>query len=107
MKAPKLLVVAALGALAPLAAAIAQTPDPAPDSTAVPQSQADTPSTSAKQGTSFEALDTNGDGRISKEEASVDENVTQQFARYDKNGDGYIDRAEVSQANNPPPVKEK
>jgi len=105
MKAPKLLVVAALGALAPLAAAVAQTPDPAPDSTAVPQSQADTPS--AKQGTSFEALDTNGDGRISKEEASVDENVTQQFARYDKNGDGYIDRAEVSQANNPPPVKEK
>jgi Ca2+-binding EF-hand superfamily protein len=89
-----------IGALAPLAAAVAQTPDPAPDN-AVPQTQ------SSQQGSSFDSLDTNGDGRISKDEAAADANVTAQFSRYDKNGDGYIDRAEVSQANNPPPVKEQ
>ena len=107
MKASRLLVVAAMGALAPLAAAVAQTPDqaPAPDTTAVPQSQTETPS--SQKGSSFDSLDKNGDGRISKEEAAADENVTAQFSRYDKNGDGYIDRAEVSQANNPPPVKEQ
>lgn len=53
-----------------------------------------------QQGTTFESLDTNSDGKISKDEAAANENVKTQFAHYDVNGDGFIERAEVSAANN-------
>jgi EF hand len=72
----------AASALLPLAIAFAQSPSPS----------------SQGQGATFESLDTDGDGRISKTEASANESVSAQFSRYDVNGDGFIERAEVSQA---------
>jgi hypothetical protein len=40
----------------------------------------------------FEKLDTNGDGRISQTEASVETNLV--FSSADVNGDGYLDKSE-------------
>ncbi len=70
----------------PFAAAIAQAPPPDQGS---PQQGA----------ASFESLDTNSDGRISKTEAEANANVKAQFSSYDLNGDGYIERSEVDRAN--------
>ena len=90
MKAIHLL---AAAALLPFAA-LAQTPSPQP---------ADPPATAPQQGqgASFESLDTNADGRISKDEAAANASVMAQFSNYDLNGDGYIERAEVNKANEP------
>src|SRR5262245_6567229 len=93
--ASRLIAVGAAVTLLPLAAALAQspTPDPArapPDQTQPPQQS---------RGASFESLDANGDGRISREEAESNAGVKEQFSRYDVNGDGFIERAEVNQAN--------
>jgi len=49
-----------------------------------------------KAGASFNALDTNRDGRISRAEASADSKIV--FARADANGDGYIDTMEYAKA---------
>lgn len=87
MKASSLIVAGAAVALLPLTAAIAQSP-PAPP--------AEQP---AQQGASFESLDTNSDGRISKIEAEANAGVKEQFASYDLNGDGFIERDEVERAN--------
>ena len=90
MKATRLLI-GGVAALLPFVAAQAQTPPPpAPDSP--PQQQ---------QGATFEQLDTNGDDKISKEEAAANANVSAQFARYDQDGNGFIERAEVASANHP------
>lgn len=51
-----------------------------------------------KSGASFDALDTNRDGRISRAEASVDTKIS--FAQADTNGDGYLDNMEYSKARN-------
>ena len=72
-------------------AAFAQTPPSSPE----PSQQS--------QGSSFESLDTNSDGRISKAEAEGNAGVKAQFSSYDLNGDGFIERSEVNQANNPSP----
>jgi HlyD family secretion protein len=40
-------------------------------------------------------VDTNGDGKISKEEAAVDERMSASFATNDKNSDGSVDKAEL------------
>ena len=92
MKVSHLFVTGAAVTLLPFAAAFAQSPsqDQAPDPAQQPQ----------QQGTSFESLDTNNDGRISKTEAEANANVKAQFSSYDVNGDGYIERSEVSSANN-------
>ena len=86
---------------APLAAAFAQqSPTPNPDT-----QPADPPSQSAPSqsgGATFESLDVNGDGKISKTEAEANAVVKAQFSRYDVNGDGFIDRDEVNTANKPP-----
>jgi hypothetical protein len=92
-------------ALLPLGAAFAQTPPSSPD----PNSSASDPSRSAPEqsaptqpasrGATFESLDTNGDGKISKDEAEANPGVKAQFSKYDVNGDGFIERAEVNQAN--------
>ena len=50
----------------------------------------------AKSGASFDALDTNRDGRISRAEASADSTIV--FARADSNGDGYLDNMEFAKA---------
>ncbi len=39
--------------------------------------------------------DTDGDGKISKEEASSNERMASRFADQDKNGDGFVDKAEL------------
>jgi hypothetical protein len=90
MNPNRLIVTGAALALLPLSAAFAQTPPTAP--------------AEQSQGTTFESLDTNSDGRISKDEAAVNENVKSQFSHYDVDGNGFIERAEVGQANSPPPA---
>lgn len=75
-------------ALLPLSIAFAQSPTPEAQSAPEP-----------RQGATFESLDADGDGRISKTEAAANENVNAQFSRYDVNGDGFIERAEVGKAN--------
>jgi hypothetical protein len=50
----------------------------------------------SKSGASFDALDTNRDGRISRAEASADETIV--FAQADTDGDGYIDTMEYSKS---------
>lgn len=52
------------------------------------------PKTPAGSSVTFEALDTNQDGRISMPEASADPSLVEGFSAADKNGDGYLDNAE-------------
>jgi hypothetical protein len=99
MKASRLLVTGTVAVLLPLAAAVAQSPTP--DQSAPPQQ----PAQSSQGGATFESLDTNADGKISKSEAAANENVSAQFTRYDKDGNGYIERSEVSSANSSPPAE--
>ena len=91
MKSSSLFIATAAAALLPFAGAFAQNSasDPAAQSTQPAQ----------KQGATFESLDVDKDGRISKTEAAADANVTAQFSKYDQNGDGFIERAEVPSAN--------
>jgi Ca2+-binding EF-hand superfamily protein len=91
MKSTRLLIAGAAVALLPLAG-IAQSAD-----------QSTQPSQPSQQGATFESLDTNSDGKISKAEAAANENVTAQFSKYDQNGDGFIERAEVNSANTSQP----
>jgi hypothetical protein len=110
MKASRLLIAGAVAALLPLAGAVAQSPTPdqsSPTTTPTPSTPA-TPATpaepaqgapSSRQGATFESLDTDSDGRISKTEAAANMNVSEQFSRYDKNDNGYIERDEVNGTN--------
>ena len=90
MKASRLLIAGSIAAVLPIAGAFAQSSPPAQSE---PQ----------QQGATFESLDKDSDGRISKTEASANTNVSQQFSRYDKNGNGFIERDEVTTANSTPP----
>ncbi len=103
MKASSLLITAAATLLLPVAGAFAQSASP-PDQTerstqSAPSSPPAPSSQPAQQGASFESLDTNGDGKISRAEAAANANVAAQFDKYDQNGDGYIERSEVNSAN--------
>jgi hypothetical protein len=89
MKSSRLMIAGAVAALLPIAGAMAQTPTEPP-----------------QQGATFESLDANGDGKISKQEAAANADVSAQFSRYDVNGDGFIERAEVNSANQQPPASE-
>jgi hypothetical protein len=90
MKASRFLIAGAVAALLPLASAVAQTPASDPATQPAPE----------QQGATFESLDKDSDGRISKSEAAANANVTAQFSSYDLNGNGFIEREEVSSANN-------
>lgn len=96
MKASRLLIAGAVAALLPLAGAIAQTPTPDP------AEQPSSPAQGSQQGATFESLDTNSDGKISKTEAAANESVSAQFSKYDKNGNGFIERDEVTATNSAP-----
>jgi Ca2+-binding EF-hand superfamily protein len=99
MKATPFLIAGAVAAMLPLAAAVAQDPpSPGPAQDPAQQSQ----SAPAQKGATFESLDADGDGRISKTEAEANQNVLDQFSRYDKDGNGYIERAEVTSTNTSP-----
>jgi Ca2+-binding EF-hand superfamily protein len=87
MKASRLLIAGTIAALS--TAAFAQSPPPAQ-----PPSE--------QQGTTFESLDANSDGKISKTEAAVNEAISAQFARYDKDGNGFIEKAEVTAPSTSP-----
>jgi hypothetical protein len=95
MKASRLLIAGAVAAMLPFAGAVAQSPTPQSDPPSAPSS-------SSQQGATFESLDANSDGRISKSEAAANENVTAQFSKYDKNGNGYIEKEEVTATNTAP-----
>jgi hypothetical protein len=94
MKATRVLIAGAAAVLLPFAGAMAQSSTP---------DQGAEPAQPAQQGATFESLDANGDGKISKAEAAANSNVSQQFSKYDQNGDGFIERAEVNSANTAPP----
>jgi len=96
MKSSRLFIAAGVAALLPLSGAFAQSPTPPAEEPSQPAQQ---------QGATFESLDTNSDGRISKQEASVNASVTEQFSRYDKNGNGFIEKEEVSASNTTPAEK--
>jgi hypothetical protein len=96
MKASRLLIAGAIAAFAPFAGAIAQSPPSDPPSQPAQEPQ--------QRGTTFESLDTDSDGRISKSEAAANPNVSAQFSKYDQNGDGFIEREEVSSANHATPA---
>lgn len=91
MKSSRLFIAAGVAALLPLTGAFAQSPT----------APAEEPA--KERGATFESLDANNDGKISKAEAAVNANVTAQFSSYDKNGDGFIEKEEVSAANTTPP----
>ena len=60
------------------------------------------PSETTGPGATFDALDTNKDGRISMPEASADPKLVESFSTADKNGDGYLDNTEFESAAKPP-----
>ena len=79
----KLLLAAAVIALAPLVAVSAE-------------GAKTHPATPAGESLSFDALDSNKDGRISMPEASADPALVENFSSTDKNGDGYLDNDEFA-----------
>jgi hypothetical protein len=93
MKSSRLVIAGAAAALLPFAGAFAQSPP------------AEQPAQPAQQGATFESLDADSDGRITKTEAAVNANVTAQFTRYDKNGNGFIEKDEVTASNSTPPAE--
>jgi hypothetical protein len=93
MKASRLVIAGSVAALLHVGAAVAQSPTTPP---------ADQPTQPAQQGATFESLDTDSDGRISKTEAASNQAVTEQFSRYDKNGNGFIEREEVTSSQSAP-----
>ena len=101
MKATSFLIAGAAAALLPFAAAVAQDP---PSSPAQDPQQSQPEPAPAQKGATFESLDADGDGRISKTEAAANQNVLDQFSRYDKDGNGFIERAEVTSTNTSPPA---
>jgi hypothetical protein len=95
MKSTRLLIAGTVAVLLPFAGAVAQSPTQSQD----PSAQ---PAQGSQQGATFESLDTNSDGKISKAEAAANENVSAQFSKYDKDGNGFIEKAEVSATNTAP-----
>lgn len=49
-----------------------------------------------KESTGYQALDANGDGVISPEEATADPRVAAQFDKLDTNGDSQLDKGEFA-----------
>lgn len=83
-----LVLVAALAA----PVAVAQTTEPPPGA-APPAGQArDT----TPKSMSFTDLDANADGKVSRDEAAVDANLTRHFAKADRDGDGQLSQSEYA-----------
>ena len=103
MTAPKFLIAGAVAALLHIGTAAAQSPPPEQAG----QPTKPTHPTQPKSDATFQSLDADGDGRISKAEAAADAKVMQQFSMYDKNGNGYIDKDEDMNSGNAPPEPPK
>jgi hypothetical protein len=74
-------------------------PAPSPSDLAPPLAPANSPSSPTSPGAAiikptFQLLDSNHDGWISKSEAASVPNLTKDFDRYDLNRDGKLDRSE-------------
>src|SRR6185295_6330677 len=82
MKTSQFLIAGAIAALLQAGVAAAQSPPPDPAEK------------SAQSSVTFESLDKDGDGRVSKTEAEADAKISKNFAMYDKNGNGYIEKDE-------------
>jgi len=105
MTASRLLTAGAVAALLHIGLAAAQSPPPEQGGKPTHPTH---PATEGKhQGASFDALDKDGDGRISKTEAQADMKVAQQFTMYDKNGNGFIEKDEVMNPTTSPPETPK
>jgi hypothetical protein len=80
-----LIKVAALAAVVSIPAAFAQD-DPS------------TPAQPGAQAVDYSKLDTNDDGKISKDEAAADSMLSSKFSTLDKDGDGSLSSTELSVA---------
>jgi len=80
----------------------AQQQSPPPEQSGQPSQPTHPAVEGKKEAASFESLDKDTDGRISKTEAEANAKISQQFSMYDKNGDGYIDKEEAVSSNNSP-----
>jgi hypothetical protein len=75
---------------------------PSPDQSGQPSQPTHPAVEGQKEAASFESLDKDTDGRISKTEAEANAKVSQQFSMYDTNGDGFIDKDEAMRSNSAP-----
>lgn len=108
MRVSRLVIAGAAAALMQLGVAAAQTPPPDPPAEkGGAQKLPEHPTQPRNDRATFETLDKDGDGRISRQEAESDAKVKQQFTMYDKNGNGYIDRDEVMTPGNTEPEPAK
>ena len=110
MRVSRLVIAGAVAALLQLGVAAAQTPPPAqnpPVEQGGAQKLPQHPTQPKNDRATFDTLDKDGDGRISRQEAEADAKVKQQFSMYDKNGNGYIDRDEVMTPSNAEPEPPK
>jgi len=109
MQTSRFLIAGAVAALLQAAVTVAQTPPaqtPPTSATTPPDQGPATEHPAVGVGVSFESLDKDMDGRISKTEAAANDHVTKDFARYDKNGNGYIEKGEVMTPPENPTPKE-
>jgi hypothetical protein len=74
---------------------------PLPGPTTPPQSSSPATNSTTTRGT-FRSFDEDGDGRISRTEASSDDALGRGFAQADTNGDGYVDNEEYARSRNSP-----
>jgi len=76
---------------------------PSPNSSTSPNGGTQDQNSSWRTRGTFTSLDTNGDGRISRSEASGDDSLSGNFAKADRNGDGYIDASEYGRQSSSSP----
>ena len=81
-----------LALLAPYAAADQSSPPQ--DNVLSRPAQADMRGTSTDIRPAFDALDTNKDSRLGRDEVAASTTLAEGFARYDRDGDGTLTRAE-------------
>jgi hypothetical protein len=105
MTVSRLLTAGAVAALLHIGLAAAQSPQP--EQGGQPTHPTHPATEGSQQGASFESLDKDGDGRISKTEAQADMKVSRQFSMHDKNNNGYIEKDEVMSSTNSPPETPK
>jgi hypothetical protein len=97
-KLSSMLVLAAAVALPTAVLAQADSPTRAPSASGTTPRDASAPMT-------FNSLDTNKDGHVSREEAKNSSELTRQFSQLDKDGDGKLSADELAGASSPAPSR--